>query len=190
MPRRGAQQRAQRRLTHLLEGRVIARAAALGLPLLVDAMLRDEAIVPTARHLADALIDAVRGGALDVVRILLADSRVDPSANHNAALYVAVAVPAPRRRLDIIRALLSDPRVRAPTPEVFGGHLVWGMVASSRELRGIVDDAARWRRRSPWLHAAASGGRYVLRAHVHSAGRINAQSGHDGRGEASEICPA
>lgn len=54
-----------------------------------------------------SLAEAASAGHLDTVKLLLSDSRVDPSINNNVAFRNAVI----SKRSEIVRLLLSDPRV-------------------------------------------------------------------------------
>ncbi len=63
--------------------------------------------------LIEGLYEAVKNGHLDIVRILLADPRVDPAVNDNRAIRVAAGYG----HLDIVEILLDDPRVD-PSAEV------------------------------------------------------------------------
>jgi hypothetical protein len=56
---------------------------------------------------SSALTHAVVGGHLEIVRLLLSDDRIDPSANNNDALYRSCFDD----RIDIVKALLEDDRV-------------------------------------------------------------------------------
>jgi hypothetical protein len=152
MPRGGALKRRRRRLDKYLAGGVLPEAASLGLALIVQGVLGDEAITPTGENLLAALWAAIRENHVEVVRVLLADRRLDPSAADNQALLLAVTCGW--RRMDVTTALLSDSRVSAPASTGWRARSFWARTRMFIPLGNAVRCAARWRARSPWIRAA------------------------------------
>ena len=60
-------------------------------------------------------VEACHCGITEIVRLLLLDPRVDPSANDNEAIQHAIS----ERNTEIVRLLLADPRVDPSTNENF-----------------------------------------------------------------------
>ena len=75
----------------------------------LDMLLKDGRADPLAKGRCGRPLDvAAAGGCLDKVRVLMADTRVDPSAHNNAALRAAYA----KAHADVANLLLTDERVK------------------------------------------------------------------------------
>ncbi|KAI9334953.1 hypothetical protein BDR26DRAFT_920701 [Obelidium mucronatum] len=75
------------------------------------------------------LSDVMYDGFIEVVRLLLTDGRIDPSANENAAVVFAVQ----NQSLELLRLLLANPRVVDPFENENGSRVIQ-IAVKSRNL--------------------------------------------------------
>jgi hypothetical protein len=109
-------------------------------------LLEDPRVDPAAWCNAAVRVAAWHGHH-NVLTALIADPRVDPAARGNEAVRTAAA----RVHVDALRVLLTDPRVAVPTHV---GTTAFGIEPRLLQGRAVVETAARWRARAPWLRAS------------------------------------
>jgi hypothetical protein len=135
----------------LREGQVLFEAACRGRLAVVQMLLRDSRVDPSAAD--NVAIRRTRFAS--IARVLLADARVDASAGGDEALRAAARLGLVRVMAELLTDLRVDPRAAIPVIVVSARvrslpHVTASVVA---DMTWLVARAERWRRRRPWVRS-------------------------------------